>query len=274
MFKAILLTETDGKVVAKISELDEAQLPQHERAVRVAVTHSTLNYKDGMILNGLGRLVRRYPHVPGVDFAGRVEESAHPDFKPGDQVILTGWRVGEAHWGGYGEKAQVAGDWLVHLPAGLTTRQAMAVGTAGFTAMLAIMALEEHGITPESGEVLVTGAAGGVGSLAVMLLAKLGYRVAASTGRVETHDYLKDLGAAEIIAREDIATPSGRPLEKERCDRLTNLVESGRTRLPTRAEVEEMLGDLAQRPGVGELIDDYIHYVETKTYRRPEAGHE
>lgn len=216
MFKAILLTETDGKVVAKISELDEAQLPQHERAVRVAVTHSTLNYKDGMILNGLGRLVRRYPHVPGVDFAGRVEESAHPDFKPGDQVILTGWRVGEAHWGGYGEKAQVAGDWLVSLPAGLTARQAMAVGTAGFTAMLAIMALEEHGITPERGEVLVTGAAGGVGSLAVMLLAKLGYRVVASTGRAETHDYLKDLGAAEIIAREDIATPSGRPLDKER----------------------------------------------------------
>lgn len=214
MFKAILLEESDGKVTAGLTELEESLLPEGD--VTVAVEYSTLNYKDGMILNGLGRLVRSYPHVPGVDFAGTVEESAHPRFKPGDKVVLTGWRVGEMHWGGYAEKARVKGDWLVPLSEGLTTRQAMAIGTAGFTAMLAVMALEKHGLDPAEGEVLVTGAAGGVGSVAVAVLHKMGYRVAASTGRPETHDYLKDLGASTLIDRQEIATPSGRPLDKER----------------------------------------------------------
>jgi len=214
MFKAILLEESDGKVTAELTELEESLLPEGD--VTVAVEYSTLNYKDGMILNGLGRLVRSYPHVPGVDFAGTVEESAHTGFKPGDKVVLTGWRVGEMHWGGYAEKARVKGDWLVPLPEGLTTRQAMAIGTAGFTAMLAVIALEKHGLDPDKGEVLVTGAAGGVGSVAVAVLHQLGYRVAASTGRPETHDYLKDLGASTLIDRQEIAEPSGRPLDKER----------------------------------------------------------
>ncbi|HMA15217.1 MAG: MDR family oxidoreductase [Bacteroidota bacterium] len=214
MFKAILLNESEGKVSAELAELDEAELPEEE--VTVAVEYSTLNYKDGMALNGLGRLVRSYPHIPGVDFAGTVEASSSPAWKPGDKVVLTGWRVGEHHWGGYAEKARVKADWLVPLPEGLTTRRAMAIGTAGFTAMLAVMALERHGLTPEKGEVLVTGAAGGVGSVAVAILAKLGYRVAASTGREEAHAYLKDLGAASIVDRAAIATPSGRPLDKER----------------------------------------------------------
>lgn len=214
MFKAILLNESEGKVSAELAELDEAELPEEE--VTVAVEYSTLNYKDGMALNGLGRLVRSYPHIPGVDFAGTVEASSSPAWKPGEKVVLTGWRVGEHHWGGYAEKARVKADWLVPLPEGLTTRRAMAIGTAGFTAMLAVMALERHGLTPEKGEVLVTGAAGGVGSVAVAILAKLGYRVAASTGREEAHAYLKDLGAASIVDRAAIATPSGRPLDKER----------------------------------------------------------
>jgi acrylyl-CoA reductase (NADPH) len=184
--------------------------------VTVAVEHSTLNYKDGLILQGLGRLVRQYPHVPGIDFAGRVLSSDNPAWREGDPVLLTGWRVGEAHWGGYAEKARVKGDWLVKLPAGLTARQAMAIGTAGFTAMLAVMALEDHGLTPDKGEVLVTGAAGGVGSVATAILAKSGYQVAASTGRPETHDYLKQLGAASIIERASIEKPSGKPLEAER----------------------------------------------------------
>jgi acrylyl-CoA reductase (NADPH) len=214
MFKAILLNESDGKVSAELTELDESDLPEEE--VTVAVEYTTLNYKDGMALNGLGRLVRNYPHVPGVDFAGTVEASSNSAWKPGDKVILTGWRVGEHHWGGYAEKARVKADWLVPLPEGLTTKRAMAIGTAGFTAMLAVMALEEHGLDPEKGEVLVTGASGGVGSVAVALLHKLGYRVAASTGRAESHAYLKALGAATLIDRAEIATPSGRPLDKER----------------------------------------------------------
>lgn len=214
MFKAILLNERDGKVEAELAELEESRLPEGE--VTVAVEYSTLNYKDGMVLSGLGRLVRNYPHVPGVDFAGTVEASSSADWKPGNKVILTGWRVGEHHWGGYAEKARVKADWLVPLPDGLTTKRAMAIGTAGFTAMLAVMALEQNGLDPDRGEVLVTGAAGGVGSVAVAILAKLGYQVAASTGRAETHDYLRDLGAATIVDRAEIATPSGRPLDKER----------------------------------------------------------
>ncbi len=214
MFKALLLEEKDGKVTSRVAELAEDALPPGD--VTVAVEHSTLNYKDGLILQGLGRLVRQYPHVPGIDFAGRVLSSDNPAWREGDAVVLTGWRVGEAHWGGYAEKARVKGDWLVKLPAGLTTRQAMAIGTAGFTAMLAVMALEDHGLTPDKGEVLVTGAAGGVGSVATAILAKSGYQVAASTGRPETHDYLRKLGAASIIERASIEKPSGKPLEAER----------------------------------------------------------
>ena len=210
MFRALLLEETDSGVASSIQELDEGRLPEGD--VTVAVDYSTLNYKDGMILEGQGRLVRDYPHVPGIDFAGRVAESRHADFKEGDEVILTGWRVGEVHWGGYAEKARVKGDWLVPRPEGLSLKQAMAIGTAGFTAMLAVQALEDHGATAGSGEVLVTGAAGGVGSVAVSLLSRLGYKVAASTGRAETHAYLKDLGAAEIVERGELSAPAQRPL--------------------------------------------------------------
>jgi acrylyl-CoA reductase (NADPH) len=214
MFKALLLEESDGKVSASLQDLEDSRLPEGD--VTVAVEYSTLNYKDGMILKGLGRMVRSYPHVPGIDFAGTVAESGHPDFAAGDKVALTGWRVGEAHWGGHAQKARVEGDWLVHLPEALDTKRAMAIGTAGFTAMLAVMALEAHGVTPDKGEVLVTGAAGGVGSVATAVLHRLGYRVAASTGRAETHDYLRTLGAATIIDRAELSEPPSRPLDKER----------------------------------------------------------
>ncbi|MEW5726611.1 MAG: MDR family oxidoreductase, partial [Pseudomonadota bacterium] len=185
--------------------------------VTVRIDYSTLNYKDGMILNGLGRLVRQYPHVPGIDFAGTVDASDNPAWKPGDKVILTGWRVGEIHWGGHAQKARVKGEWLVPLPAGLTTRQAMALGTAGLTAMLAVMALEEHGLSPDGqGEVLVTGAAGGLGSVAVTLLARRGYTVAASTGRADQHDYLMSLGAQVLVDRAELSGGAAKPLLGER----------------------------------------------------------
>jgi acrylyl-CoA reductase (NADPH) len=214
MFKALVLNESDGAVSAEITELDEAALPEGD--VTVATDYSTLNYKDGMIVNGVGRLVRHYPHVPGVDLAGTVEASKHPEFAPGDKVICTGWRVGEAHWGGYAQKARLNGDWLVKLPAALTTKQAMAIGTAGLTAMLAVITLEEHGLSPDKAPVLVTGAAGGVGSVAVAVLAKLEYQLTASTGRAETHDYLRDLGAAEIIGRDELAEAPAKPLDTAR----------------------------------------------------------
>lgn len=213
-FKALVLEEDDGKVAGAIQELDDSRLPEGDVTVRVS--HSTLNYKDGLVLKGLGRLVRDYPHVPGIDFAGTVEASESPDYKPGDPVLLTGWRVGEAWWGGYAEKARVKSEWLVPMPAGLDARRAMAIGTAGFTSMLCVMALQDHGVEPSSGEVLVTGAAGGVGSVAVAILAKLGYAVAASTGRAETHDYLRGLGAKEIVDRAELSEGPGRPLLAER----------------------------------------------------------
>jgi len=213
-FQALVLHEADGKVAPRIETLDEAQLPEGE--VTVAVEYSTLNYKDGMVLSGIGRLVRTYPHVPGIDFAGTVTQSADGRFRPGDKVVLTGWRVGEMHWGGYAERARVKAHWLVPLAAGLTTRQAMAVGTAGFTAMLAVIALERHGLKPGAGEVLVTGASGGVGSTAVALLAKLGHQVVASTGRLAEGDYLKSLGAGELIDRATLSEKPARPLDRER----------------------------------------------------------
>jgi acrylyl-CoA reductase (NADPH) len=214
MFKALVVDNDGGTVAASVQDLDEASLPPGN--VTVAVEYSGLNYKDGLVATGSGGLVKRYPHVPGVDFAGTVLESRDPAYQPGDQVVLTGWRVGEVQWGGLAQKAAVSGDWLVPLPAGLTTRQAMAVGTAGLTAMLAVMALETHGLTPSSGEVLVTGAAGGVGSVATAILAKLGMQIVASTGRAETHDYLKGLGATAVVDRAPFAEPAKRPLESER----------------------------------------------------------
>jgi acrylyl-CoA reductase (NADPH) len=213
-FRALVLHEEGGKVIPRIEAIDEALLPRGE--VTVAVECSTLNYKDGMILQGIGRLVRNYPHVPGIDFAGTVERSESPEFVPGDPVILTGWRVGETQWGGYAQKARVKASHLVRRPQGLTAPQAMAIGTAGLTAMLAVMALERHGLRPGSGDVLVTGSAGGVGSVAVSLLSKLGYRVIASTGRPELRDYLTQLGAADLIDRATLAAKPARPLDSER----------------------------------------------------------
>ncbi len=213
-FKAFMIDKAeDGAVTHKIEEIGEDRLPEGE--VTVAIDYSTLNYKDAMCLLGQGGLVRNYPHVPGIDFAGTVKVSGDDRYWPGDRVILTGWRVGEARWGGYAQRARVKGDWLVPLPNGLTTRQAMAVGTAGLTAMLAIMALENHGLKPGDDPVLVTGAAGGVGSVATAILAKLGYKVAAVTGRPEAADYLTALGAAQIVPRAEINEVSKRPLEAE-----------------------------------------------------------
>ncbi|MBV2361182.1 oxidoreductase [Thalassococcus sp. CAU 1522] len=214
-FKALVVRkdEDSGKTSAAVETLEMGDLPQAE--VTVAVEYSTVNYKDGLCIGPGGGLVRKYPHVPGIDFAGTVETSDDARYKPGDKVVLTGWRVGEAHWGGYSQKARVKADWLVPLPEGLDTRQAMAVGTAGFTAMLAVMALEDHGLKPGHGPVLVTGAAGGVGSVATAILAKLGHEVAAVTGRPETEAYLRDLGATQIVPREEINETVKRPLESE-----------------------------------------------------------
>ena len=215
MFRALLLEkDAEGRLSVEVRELPDERLPPGE--VTVAVEWSTVNYKDGLcMLPSGGGLVRNWPHVPGIDFAGRVEASEDPRYKPGDRVVLTGWRVGEAHWGGYATRARVKADWLVPLPEGLSARQAMAVGTAGLTAMLAILALEAHGLEPEQGPVLVTGAAGGVGSVAVALLAQAGQEVAAVTGRPETEVYLRDLGATRIVPRADMAEVVKRPMESE-----------------------------------------------------------
>ncbi|ARE84614.1 acryloyl-CoA reductase [Roseovarius mucosus] len=215
MFKALVVEKDaeSGKTSAGVKELTLADLPEAE--VTVAVEYSTVNYKDGLCIGPGGGLVRSYPHVPGIDFAGTVEASDDARYKPGDRVVLTGWRVGEAHWGGYAQKARVRADWLVPLPEGLDTRAAMAVGTAGFTAMLAVMALEDHGLKPGHGEVLVTGAAGGVGSVATAILAHLGHEVAAVTGRPEQEGYLRGLGASRIVPREELAETVKRPLESE-----------------------------------------------------------
>ena len=213
-FNALVVERAEDKTVSQsIQEIEVDQLPEGE--VLVDVEYSTVNYKDGLCITGKGGLVRNFPHVPGIDYAGTVAESSDDRYKAGDKVVLTGWRVGEVVWGGYSQKARAKADWLVPLPDGLSTRQAMAVGTAGFTSMLAVQALEAHGMAPSDGPVLVTGAAGGVGSVAVAILANLGYEVAAVTGRPETADYLKDLGATQIVAREDIAEAPTRPLDKE-----------------------------------------------------------
>ncbi len=215
MFRALVVDkDAEGQVTTGVQKLDESQLPEGD--VTVAVEFSNLNYKDGlcMLANG-GGLVKAWPHVGGVDFAGAVIDSSDARYKPGDKVILTGWRVGENRWGGFAQKARVKADWLVQLPGGMTPRAAMTIGTAGLSAMLAVNALEAHGLAPGNGEVLVTGAAGGVGSVAVTLLARLGYQVAAVTGRPETEGYLRDLGAARIVPRAELAETVKRPLESE-----------------------------------------------------------
>ncbi|MDF0492372.1 acrylyl-CoA reductase (NADPH) [Bradyrhizobium yuanmingense] len=212
-FKAIRIDKADKGTTAQLAQFDEAELMEGDVTVRVE--WSTLNYKDGLALTGKAPVVRRFPMIAGIDFAGTVEASSHPQWKAGDKVVCTGWGMGETHLGAYAEKARVKGDWLVALPQGLSARDAMAIGTAGFTAMLSVLALEKHGISPKSGPVVVTGAAGGVGSVAIAVLSKLGYHVIASTGRASEADYLKQLGAAEIIDRNELSAPA-KPLAKER----------------------------------------------------------
>ncbi|MET4491555.1 MDR family oxidoreductase [Bradyrhizobium sp. LA7.1] len=212
-FKAIRIDKADKGTTAALTQFDDAELMDGD--VTVGVEWSTLNYKDGLALTGKAPVVRRFPMIAGIDFAGTVETSSHPQWKAGDKVVCTGWGVGETHLGAYAEKARVKGDWLVALPQGLSARDAMAIGTAGFTAMLSVLALEKHGLSPKSGPVVVTGAAGGVGSVATAVLSKLGYHVIASTGRASEADYLKEIGAAEIIDRNELSA-AVKPLAKER----------------------------------------------------------
>lgn len=213
MFKGILIEKDEAGYRAAVKSIDEADLPEGDVTVRVS--HSTLNYKDGLAITGRGPVVRKFPLVPGIDLVGTVEASTNPDFKVGDKVVLNGWGVGETHWGGLAQKARLKGDWLVPLPAVFTPQQAMAIGTAGYTAMLCVMALERHGVTPDQGEILVTGAAGGVSSVAVAILSKLGYTVVGVTGRTEERDYIVGLGATEVLERSAFSTP-GKPLGRER----------------------------------------------------------
>lgn len=212
-FKGILVEKDEQGYRCARKTLDDDALMEGDVTVRV--THSTVNYKDGLAITGKAPVVRRFPMVPGIDFAGVVEASDHPDYRPGDKVVLNGWGVGETHWGGYAERARVKGDWLIPLPAGLAPAETMAIGTAGYTAALAVIALEKHGMTPDRGPVVVTGAAGGVGSVAIALLAARGWHVIASTGRPQEADYLKQLGAAEIIDRNELSGPA-KPLARER----------------------------------------------------------
>jgi acrylyl-CoA reductase (NADPH) len=212
-FKAIRIDKADKGTTAALAQFDEAELMEGDVTVRVE--WSALNYKDGLAVTGKAPVVRRFPMIAGIDLAGTVERSSHPQWRAGDKVICTGWGMGETHLGAYAEKARVKGDWLVRLPKGMSTREAMAIGTAGFTAMLSVLALEKHGLTPNHGPVVVTGAAGGVGSVATAVLAKLGFHVVASTGRLSEADYLRGLGAAEVIDRSELSGPA-KPLAKER----------------------------------------------------------
>jgi acrylyl-CoA reductase (NADPH) len=223
MYRALLIEKDGGPYRASIRSLDDDNLPEGD--VTVAVEYSTINYKDGLAITGKSPVVRKFPLVAGIDFAGTVSASSHAGFKPGDKVVLNGWGVGETHSGGLAQRARVKGDWLVPLPAHLSTRQAMAIGTAGYTSMLCVLALQGHGLKPADGDILVTGANGGVGSVAVLLLAKLGYRVVASTGRLNEADALKALGAAEVIDRAELSAP-GKPLAKERWAGVVDAVGS------------------------------------------------
>jgi len=223
MFRGILITKDDAGYKAQLQNIDDAALPEGD--VTVSVEWSTLNYKDGLAITGKSPVVRRFPMVPGIDFAGTVTASSHPSWKTGDRVVLNGWGVGETHCGGLAETARVKGDWLVALPPQFTARQAMSIGTAGYTAMLCVLALERHGIKPEDGEILVTGANGGVGSVAIALLSRLGYTVVASTGRASEAAYLKGLGATDIIDRNELSVP-GKPLGRERWAGVVDAVGS------------------------------------------------
>ena len=223
MFKGILIEKDDAGYRAALKDIDEAQLPEGDVTVRVS--HSTLNYKDGLAITGAGPVVRKFPLVPGIDLVGTVEDSSHADWRAGDAVVLNGWGVGENHWGGLAQKARLKGDWLVPLPAQFTPQQAMSIGTAGYTAMLCVLALERHGVTPDKGEILVTGAAGGVGSVAVSVLSKLGYTVVGVTGRPEETDYVKGLGATEVLERAMFSSP-GKPLARERWAGAVDVVGS------------------------------------------------
>jgi len=223
MFKAIVINKDDKGYRAELDQIEESALPAGD--VRVRIHYSTLNYKDGLAITGKGPVVRSFPMIPGIDFAGEVLESTAPDFKVGDAVLLNGWGVGEGHWGGLAQQARVKADWLIPLPKGFTAKQALAIGTAGYTAMLCVMALQKHGLKPADGEVLVTGAAGGVGSFAIALLSKLGFTVVASSGRPQEADYLKSLGAAEVIDRSSLSEP-GKPLARERWAAVVDSVGS------------------------------------------------
>jgi acrylyl-CoA reductase (NADPH) len=223
MFKAIMIEKDEAGYRASLQEVDEQQLPEGDVTVRVS--HSTLNYKDGLAITGRVPVVRKFPMVPGIDLAGTVEHSSNPAYRVGDAVLLNGWGVGEGHWGGLAQKARLKGDWLVPLPPQFTPQQAMAIGTAGYTAMLCVLALERHGVTPDQGEILVTGAAGGVGSVAISILAKLGYTVVGVSGRPEESDYLKSLGASEILARSAFSS-AGKPMGRERWAGAVDVVGS------------------------------------------------
>jgi acrylyl-CoA reductase (NADPH) len=223
MFKALLVDKPGDRYQCTLTELDDAQLPEGNVTVRVA--YSTINYKDALAITGRSPVIRKFPLVPGIDCAGAVEASTHPDFKPGESVVLNGWGVGESHSGGLAQKARLQGDWLIPLPAVFTPRQAMAIGTAGYTATLCVQALERHGVTPAQGEMLVTGASGGVGSIAIALLAGRGFRVVASTAKLHETGYLKDLGASEVIDRALLSAP-GKPLAKERWAGVVDAVGS------------------------------------------------
>jgi acrylyl-CoA reductase (NADPH) len=222
-YQALQIEKTDAGYRCTLQTLDDSALPEGD--VTVQVDYSTLNYKDGLAITGKSPVVRKFPLTPGIDLSGTVTESQHPLFKVGDQVVLNGWGVGESHSGGLAQKARLKGDWLVKLPAAFTPRQAMAIGTAGYTAMLCVMALQKHGVTPDKGDILVTGAGGGVGSVAIALLAKLGYRVVASTGRMQEADYLRQLGAADVMDRAELSAP-GKPLAKERWAGVVDTVGS------------------------------------------------
>jgi acrylyl-CoA reductase (NADPH) len=223
MFSAVLINKTEAGQTVGVQQLDEAQLPEGD--VTVEVDYSTLNYKEGLAITGKSPVVRKFPMVPGIDLAGTVKQSSHAEWQPGDRVVLNGWGVGETHWGGLAQKARLKGDWLVPLPGAFTPKQAMAIGTAGYTAALCVDALLAHGVKPEQGEVLVTGATGGVGSVAIALLAKAGFKVAAATGKASEAEYLKQLGAATVVDRNELAA-AGKPLQKERWAGVVDAVGS------------------------------------------------
>lgn len=223
MFKGIVIEKDEAGYRATLRDIDEAQLPEGDVTVRVS--HSTLNYKDALAITGRGPVVRKFPLVPGIDLVGTVEQTSHPEYRVGDSVLLNGWGVGEGHWGGLAQKARLSGEWLVPLPERFTAQQAMAIGTAGYTAMLCVLALERHGVTPDKGEIVVTGAGGGVGSVAVALLSKLGYAVVGVTGRPQERDYIKRLGATDVLERSAFAAP-GKPLGRERWAGAVDVVGS------------------------------------------------